>query len=103
MSARAGGGYVDLTTLSSIALGTRSQYSSFGGVMLWDASQAYANRRFDQGIKNAIREDGNGGTTRDCVHHFREHDHAPRLHTLDRHDHRNVHHRDYDFCLTDGH
>ncbi|KAI0715837.1 glycoside hydrolase [Cerioporus squamosus] len=62
-SSTAGGGYVDLTTLSNIALATRSQYSSFGGVMLWDASQAYANGRFDQGIKNAIRQNGNGGTT----------------------------------------
>ncbi|KAJ7265747.1 glycoside hydrolase family 18 protein [Mycena rebaudengoi] len=37
----AGGGYVDATTLGSIALQTRMLYSSFGGVMLWDASQAY--------------------------------------------------------------
>ncbi|RDX45762.1 glycoside hydrolase [Lentinus brumalis] len=50
---------------SSTAAGgyTRSKYSSFGGIMLWDASQAYANGRFDQGIKNAIRQNGNGGTT----------------------------------------
>ena len=34
-------GYVDSTTLINIALETRSKYSSFGGVMLWDASQAY--------------------------------------------------------------
>ena len=40
-SSTAGGGYVDAATLSNIALETRSQYSSFGGVMLWDASQAY--------------------------------------------------------------
>ncbi|RPD54597.1 hypothetical protein L226DRAFT_260046 [Lentinus tigrinus ALCF2SS1-7] len=39
----AGGSYIDLATLSSIALGARSQYSSFGGVMLWDASQAYGS------------------------------------------------------------
>ncbi|KAI0702369.1 glycoside hydrolase superfamily [Cerioporus squamosus] len=62
-SSTAGGGYVDLATLSSIALETRSKYTSFGGIMLWDASQAYANNRFDQGIKNAIRQNGNGGTT----------------------------------------
>lgn len=37
-----GSGYVDTTTLSNIALNTRSQFSSFGGVMLWDASQAYS-------------------------------------------------------------
>lgn len=36
----AGSGYVDATTLGNIAMTTRSQFSSFGGVMLWDASQA---------------------------------------------------------------
>ena len=40
-STAAGSGYVDASTLANIALQTRSQYSSFGGVMLWDASQAY--------------------------------------------------------------
>ena len=40
-STAAGSGYVDASTLANIALETRSQYSSFGGVMLWDASQAY--------------------------------------------------------------
>lgn len=40
-STAAGAGYVDAATLANIALETRSQYSSFGGVMLWDASQAY--------------------------------------------------------------
>jgi hypothetical protein len=40
-SLAAGLGYVDADTLASYALQTRGQYSSFGGVMLWDASQAY--------------------------------------------------------------
>lgn len=40
-SLAAGSGYVDADTLASYALQTREQYSSFGGVMLWDASQAY--------------------------------------------------------------
>ncbi|KAJ8503581.1 hypothetical protein ONZ45_g10748 [Pleurotus djamor] len=62
-SSAAGSGYVDVTTLGNIARQTRSQYSSFGGVMLWDASQAYANGRFDAAIKNAIRTSGGGGTT----------------------------------------
>lgn len=31
-----------------------AQYSSFGGVMLWDASQAYANNRYDESVKNAL-------------------------------------------------
>ena len=40
-STAAGSGYVDAATLGKIASETRSKYSSFGGVMLWDASQAY--------------------------------------------------------------
>lgn len=35
------GYYVDAPTLGNIATQTRSKYSSFGGIMLWDASQAY--------------------------------------------------------------
>ena len=42
-STAATSGYVDASTLANIALETRSQYSSFGGVMLWDASQAYGS------------------------------------------------------------
>ncbi|KAG5643892.1 hypothetical protein DXG03_009522 [Asterophora parasitica] len=55
----AGSGYVDAATLGQIARETRSKYSSFGGVMLWDASQAYGNGRFDVQIKNALT----GGNT----------------------------------------
>ncbi|TFK50009.1 glycoside hydrolase family 18 protein [Heliocybe sulcata] len=50
-STAAGSGYVDVGTLGNIAQAVRAQYSSFGGVMLWDASQAYANNRFDSGVK----------------------------------------------------
>ncbi|KAI0761004.1 glycoside hydrolase [Trametes elegans] len=57
-STAAGSGYVDVSTLASFALQARSQFSSFGGVMLWDASQAYANNRYDAAIKNAIRQGG---------------------------------------------
>ena len=34
-------GYVPISTLKSIAVQMRRSYPSFGGVMLWDASQAY--------------------------------------------------------------
>ncbi|KAG5341581.1 hypothetical protein C0989_009283 [Termitomyces sp. Mn162] len=34
-------GYVNAETLGKIAQETRSKYSSFGGIMLWDISQAY--------------------------------------------------------------
>ncbi|KAI0267649.1 glycoside hydrolase superfamily [Gloeopeniophorella convolvens] len=57
-SLAAGSGYVSASTLGSYALQTRSQYSSFGGVMLWDASQAYANGNFAASVKNAL---SNGG------------------------------------------
>ncbi|KAF5359163.1 hypothetical protein D9756_003174 [Leucocoprinus leucothites] len=62
-STAAGSGFVDINTLSNIARTTRSQFSSFGGVMLWDASQAVANGRYDLAIKNALRSGGGGGGT----------------------------------------
>lgn len=39
-SAANAGSYVDANVLGDIAVKTRSKYSSFGGIMLWDASQA---------------------------------------------------------------
>ncbi|KAI0045076.1 carbohydrate-binding module family 5 protein [Auriscalpium vulgare] len=57
-STAAGSGYVSASQLSSIAQQTRSQYSSFGGVMLWDASQAYANGRFDAAVKSGLAGGG---------------------------------------------
>ncbi|KAH6917558.1 class III chitinase [Coprinopsis sp. MPI-PUGE-AT-0042] len=59
----AGGGYVDASTLSRIATQMRRSFPSFGGVMMWDASQAYANNRFDQTIKNALVAAGGTGFT----------------------------------------
>lgn len=40
-STAAGTGYEAIGTLSSIAVQMRQSFPSFGGVMLWDASQAY--------------------------------------------------------------
>ncbi|KAJ7178629.1 glycoside hydrolase [Mycena crocata] len=57
------GSYVDAATLGNIALQTRAQFSSFGGIMLWDASQAYANGRYDLAVKNIIAQAGGGGGT----------------------------------------
>ncbi|KAJ3489443.1 hypothetical protein NLI96_g2139 [Meripilus lineatus] len=59
----AGSGYVDANTFSNIIKTTRSQYSSFGGVMMWDASQAYANNRYDAAIKNVLLNGGGSVTT----------------------------------------
>ncbi|KAF8235605.1 glycoside hydrolase [Tricholoma matsutake] len=61
-STAAGSGYVDATTLGNLAQQTRAQYSSFGGIMLWDASQAYANGRYDIAAKNAMGPGTSGGT-----------------------------------------
>ncbi|KAG6845016.1 hypothetical protein H0H87_001537 [Tephrocybe sp. NHM501043] len=60
-STAAGSGYVSAATLGKIAKETRSKYSSFGGVMLWDASQAYENGHFDKQIKKAM---GSGSNSR---------------------------------------
>ncbi|KAF8920149.1 glycoside hydrolase superfamily [Mucidula mucida] len=60
-STAANTGYVDAGTLSTIAQETRSKYSSFGGVMFWDASQAYANGRIDTTLKNALANGSGGG------------------------------------------
>ncbi|KAF8887966.1 glycoside hydrolase superfamily [Gymnopilus junonius] len=49
--------------LNSIAVQMRKSFPSFGGVMLWDESQAYANNRFDLAIKNALTAAGGTGFT----------------------------------------
>ena len=35
----AGEGYVGIDTVKAVVLDSRKKYSSFGGVMLWDASE----------------------------------------------------------------
>ncbi|KAG6820424.1 hypothetical protein H0H93_000670 [Arthromyces matolae] len=67
-STAAGSGYVDAATLGSIAQSTRSSYSSFGGIMLWDASQAYANGRYDTAVKNAMGTGAGTGSTSTTTH-----------------------------------
>lgn len=56
-SSAAGSGYVNSKRITSIIQQTQSNYSSFGGVMLWDASDAYANHRYDKVVKQALRSD----------------------------------------------
>lgn len=60
-SSAAGSGYVDIKVMSSVAVQTRKSFPSFGGVMLWDASQARANGRYDLGIKQALSAAGGTG------------------------------------------
>ncbi|KAJ7596691.1 glycoside hydrolase family 18 protein [Mycena floridula] len=59
----AGSGYVDPSTLSNIAISMRKSFPSFGGVMIWDASQSWANNRYELGIKNALVAAGGTGFT----------------------------------------
>ncbi|EFR02823.1 chitinase 1 [Nannizzia gypsea CBS 118893] len=49
----ASSGYVDAQTLVSIINWSKT-FSSFGGVMMWDASQAWANGNFTSTVKNAL-------------------------------------------------
>ena len=44
-STAAGGGYQAIGTMSTIATTMRKSFPSFGGVMMWDASQAYGEHR----------------------------------------------------------
>ncbi|KAF7727519.1 Chitinase 1, partial [Apophysomyces ossiformis] len=57
-SSAAGGGYIPLDRLKQVAVDMRNSFPSFGGVMFWDASQAYANNRIDVGIKQALKQGG---------------------------------------------
>ncbi|PCH42234.1 glycoside hydrolase family 18 protein [Wolfiporia cocos MD-104 SS10] len=61
--AAAGSGYVDAATLGAIAVATQENYSSFGGIMLWDASQAYANDRYDEAVKSYLTGGSGASTT----------------------------------------
>ncbi|KAI6165796.1 glycoside hydrolase superfamily [Pisolithus thermaeus] len=51
-------GYVNASMFATIIQQMQRQYSSFGGVMLWDASTAYANSRYDVAAKNALTAGG---------------------------------------------
>ncbi|KAJ3854421.1 glycoside hydrolase [Lentinula lateritia] len=62
-STAATNGYVDASALSTILQATKATYSSFGGAMLWDISQAYANGRFDQAVKTALLGGSSAPTT----------------------------------------
>ncbi|KAF7378475.1 Glycoside hydrolase family 18 protein [Mycena sanguinolenta] len=62
------GEYVSASTLGSIACASRAlDPSRFGGVMLWDASQAYVNGRFDMQIKNLLTASSCGGSGGTCT------------------------------------
>ncbi|KAI0058757.1 glycoside hydrolase [Artomyces pyxidatus] len=50
----AGDGYVGASTLASFAKDAQKTWSSFGGVMLWDASEAAKNNNYDKAIKGIM-------------------------------------------------
>ncbi|KAE8342798.1 hypothetical protein BDV24DRAFT_129766 [Aspergillus arachidicola] len=55
----AGTGYQPISTVSEIIKYVK-QFSSFGGAMVWDASQVYANSGFLSGLRSAL---GSGGAS----------------------------------------
>jgi chitinase len=59
--AAAGNGYVSSQRLVDVARDAQSKYSSFGGVMLWDADSAQNNGRFHVAVKNGISNRSGGG------------------------------------------
>ncbi|KAH9937421.1 class III chitinase [Fomitopsis serialis] len=59
----AGTGYQTPDALAEYAVTTRNSFPSFGGVMMWDASQAYQNDRYDLAIKKALVAAGGTGFT----------------------------------------
>jgi len=49
--------------MQEYAVQMRNSFPSFGGVMLWDESQAYVNDRYDLAIKKALVAAGSTGFT----------------------------------------
>ncbi|EIW80174.1 glycoside hydrolase family 18 protein [Coniophora puteana RWD-64-598 SS2] len=52
----AGWGYVNTSALEAYVHDAQEKYSSFGGVMLWDASEAHDNDRYDLSAKKALQD-----------------------------------------------
>ncbi|KAF4215288.1 hypothetical protein CNMCM8980_010366 [Aspergillus fumigatiaffinis] len=61
-STAAGSGYVSVDTLAKIIAYTKG-FSSFGGVMAWDASQVTANSGFLQGVRAALGSGSGSSST----------------------------------------
>ncbi|KAK8040108.1 hypothetical protein PG993_008519 [Apiospora rasikravindrae] len=58
----AGGGYVPASAISQVVAYSK-QFPSFGGIMMWDMSQLYANAGFLDGVYSALTAGGGGGGT----------------------------------------
>jgi chitinase len=60
----AGSGYVPITTIQNIVPQLASQYpGTFGGVSVWDASQAWANGNFASQLYSLVKGSGGGSTS----------------------------------------
>lgn len=59
----AGTGYLSASALQPV-LEYSASFSSFGGVMIWDASQAYANSGFISGIASDLASSSKGTISR---------------------------------------
>ncbi|KAJ5134472.1 Glycoside hydrolase superfamily [Penicillium atrosanguineum] len=55
-------GYVPIDKVAE-AVEYSKKFSSFGGVMMWDASQAYANEGFIEGVRKALGEGDSGSSS----------------------------------------
>ncbi|KAJ5191542.1 Glycoside hydrolase superfamily [Penicillium cinerascens] len=55
-------GYVSVDKIAQVVEYSK-QFESFGGVMMWDASQAYANQGFIDGVRKALGEEGSGSSS----------------------------------------
>jgi chitinase len=51
----ASSGYIPASALEQVIRYSKS-FSSFGGVMMWDVTQAYGNEGFLDGVKNALKK-----------------------------------------------
>lgn len=58
----ANSGYVPIDKVAQ-AVEYSKKFSSFGGVMMWDASQAYANEGFIDGVRKALGEGDSGSSS----------------------------------------
>lgn len=70
----AGSGYEPVPSLSPIIKYIQS-FKSFGGVMIWDASQAIANREFIPGVQSALSP---ASSPYHCYRRRHRHSHLPR-------------------------
>ncbi|KAF8492550.1 glycoside hydrolase superfamily [Russula emetica] len=58
LAGQEGSGYVDSNTLAGYITYAQRTWSSFGGVMLWEASLAVANNNYHKAVKNSLLRGG---------------------------------------------